>query len=200
MQNPGLCASRLAGVALCALLAARAFAYDYPLTADVIRDAYFTAKSHPALSAETLKPYSQPIPELHQGTCTSEARIETPFLQVVQAAAGNANYTSQQAVRDFLGRPLTFRLYLDLCYMLKAPPPNSVHLKFLLNKKEILPVMDVRTAYAEPAGETGHLPANGEQAVLQFLPAALNSSTLAILIDTPDAQHAEVAFDLHSLR
>ena len=84
--------------------------------------------------------------------------------------------------------------------MREAPPPNSIKIKFIQNKKEVLPVTDVRSAYAEPINEYGFLPPNGERAKLEFVPQSLNSSGLTVIIDTPDGQHARTEFDLQSLR
>ncbi|MGC1606348.1 MAG: hypothetical protein WA621_07285 [Candidatus Acidiferrum sp.] len=46
----------------------------------------------------------------------------------------------------------------------------------------------------------GYLPPNGEQIVLELTPAKIDSATLTIVIDTPDGQDAEIAFDLQSIR
>jgi hypothetical protein len=48
--------------------------------------------------------------------------------------------------------------------------------------------------------ELATLPANGERVRLEFKSSQIDSSTLIILIDTPDKQHAEVNFDLQTLR
>jgi hypothetical protein len=182
------------------VLASPAFAYDYPLTSSAIRDAYFLGTRQSASSPDFLKQYSRSVADLHQGTCTSEIRIETPFLQIVKYVGSMPNYSSQDAVKEFYDHPMPLRIFLNICYKREAPPPNSVKIKFIQNKKEILPATDVRLAYAEPAGEYGILPPNGEKAKLEFEAKKLDSSTLTILIDTPDGQHAESEFDLQSLR
>jgi len=111
-----------------------------------------------------------------------------------------ANYSAQDAVKELSGRPTKLRVFLDICYMREAPPPNSVKLKFIQNKKEVLPATDVRSAFAERFSETSFLLPNGESAKLEFDPMTLDSSTLTILIDTPNGQYAETTFDLQSLR
>lgn len=83
--------------------------------------------------------------------------------------------------------------------MREAPPPNSVKIKFIPNKKEVIPSTDIRSAYSERIGDS-FLPANGERAKLEFDPNKLDSSTLTILIDAANGQHAEIEFDLQSLR
>src|SRR5579859_1662318 len=119
-------------------------AYDYPLNSTSIRDAYFLGIRQGGISPQFLALYSHFVSDLHQGSCTSEIRLETPFLQVVAYAGGVPNYSSQDAVKDFYDKPMNFRMFLNLCYMSGAPPPNSVKIKVIQNKKEIVPETDTR--------------------------------------------------------
>jgi hypothetical protein len=176
------------------------FAYDYPLTSGAIRDAYFLGTGQGGISSDLLKQYSRQVAELHQGNCTSEVRIETPFLQIAESVKSEPNYSAQDAVKDFSNRPMAVHIFLDICYMREAPPPNAVKIKFIQNRKEVVPDSDVRSAYAERFSETSFLPPNGERAKLEFDPKKLDSSTLTIRIDTPNGQHAETRFDLESIR
>jgi len=180
-------------------IAAPARAYDFPLSSHVIREAYFLGTRQGGLGPDFLARYARTIPELKQGTCMSEARIETPFLQVAFYASKAANYSAQDAVRDFYDKPAVFRMYLNICYMVKAPPPNAVTIRVLQGKKVLIPVSEERTPYAEPTAEGSYFPSNGEKIQLEFDPNKLNS-TLTIQIDTPDGQHAEISFDLGALR
>lgn len=84
--------------------------------------------------------------------------------------------------------------------MRQAPPPNSVKIELIQNKKEIFPDSDVRSAYSERFSKTSFLLPTGERAKLEFDPKKLDSSMLTIQIDTPDDQHAETEFPLQSLR
>ena len=175
-------------------------AYDFPLTSNAICDAYFLGRREGGLTPRVLASYSHFVPELHQGRCTSEIRLETPFLQVVSYAGGVPNYSSQDAVKDFYDKPMKFRMFLNLCYMRLAPPPNSVKIKVIQNKKEIGPETDTRLAYAEPIDELSTLPPNGEKVELDFDAGRIDSSTIAIAIDTPNDQHVKVELDLQGLR
>ncbi|MGB7281968.1 MAG: hypothetical protein WBE13_06895 [Candidatus Acidiferrum sp.] len=185
-------------VLLAGSLAIPACAYDQPLTENSIRDAYFLASRNGGLRADFLGKYALSIPDLKQGTCTSQARIETPFLQVAEYSAKVPNYSAQGAVQDFLGRRMSFRMLLDVCYREHAPA-NAVKVKILQNKKVVPPESFESSPYSEPT-EFGYLPPNGEQIVLEFSPAKIDSSDLTIFIDTPDGQHAKAVFDLQSIR
>ena len=190
----------IAAIFLSLAVSLPAGAYDYPLTSSAIRDAYFLGTRQGGLLPEFLNQYSLPVRELREGSCTSAIRLETPFLQIVQYIGGVPNYSSQDAVKDFYEKPMKFRIFLNICYMRGAPPPNSIKIKVLQNKKVILPDLDTRSAYAEPIDENAALPPNGEKVQLEFDAAKLDSSTLTVRIDTPDDQHASIDFDLQTLR
>jgi hypothetical protein len=68
-----------------------------------------------------LAQYSDSVKELHEGSCTSEIRVETPFLQVANNASKILNYASQDAVKDFEAKPLNFPIFLNICYTREAP-------------------------------------------------------------------------------
>jgi hypothetical protein len=181
-------------------LAFPAGAYDdSPHSASAIRDAYFLGTRHGGLTPEILAPYAHWIPELKEGTCTSQARLETPFLQVAEYAGKGANYSSQDAVKEFYGKQMVFRVYLDICYKPNAPL-NAIKIKAFQNKKEIVPLTTESNPYVPRVDELATLPANGEQVRLEFKSNQIDSSTLHFRIDTPDEQHAEVDFDLQTLR
>jgi hypothetical protein len=90
---------------------------DTPTSENSIRDAYFLGTRQESLTPELLARYAHWIPELKDGTiCTSQARLETPFLQVADYASTAPNFSSQDAVKQFYGKQMFFRVYLDICY------------------------------------------------------------------------------------
>lgn len=189
--------------ALCLLLiseflALSTFAYDQPLSESSIREAYFLGTREGGLKSDFLAQYDRWIPQLKVGTCTSKASIETPFLQVAEYASKSLNYSAQDAVKDFYGKPAVFLLHLNICYLLNAPP-NAIKVKIIQRKREIVPLSLHSSPYQEPS-DTGYLLPNGEQISAELIPGKIASSDLTILIDTPNGQQAETEFDLRSLR
>ena len=172
---------------------------DIPHSASAIRDAYFLGTRQGGVTPETLARYAHWIPELKEGTCTSQARLETPFLQVADYSGKAANYSSQDAVKEFFGKEMVFRVYLDICYKPNAPL-NAIKIRVTQNKKEITPLSEESSPYIPRVTELTTLPPNGEQVRLEFKSSQIDSSTLTIRIDTPDKQHAEAEFDLQTLR
>jgi hypothetical protein len=172
---------------------------DIPHSASAIRDAYFLGTRKGGLTPDILAPYAHWIPELKEGTCTSQARLETPFLQVADYVGKAGNYSSQDAVKEFYGKQMVLRVYLDICYKPNAPL-NAIKTKVIQNRKEITPLSEESSPYIPRVTVLTTLPPNGEQVQLEFRSSQIDSSTLTIRIDTPDKQHAEVEFDLQTLR
>src|SRR5467141_4737777 len=83
---------------------------DTPTSENSIRDAYFLGTRQGSLTPEFLARYAHWIPELKEGTCTSQVRLETPFLQVAEYAGQAPNYSSQDAVKEFYGKQMVFRV------------------------------------------------------------------------------------------
>jgi hypothetical protein len=172
---------------------------DIPHSTNAIREAYFLGTRQGGLTPDILAPYAHWISQLKEGTCTSQARLETPFLQVADYAGKAANYSSQDAVKEFYGKQMVFRVYLDICYKPDAPL-NAIKIKVIQNKKEIIPLSEESSPYIPRVDELATLPPNGEQIHLEFKSSQIDSSTLTFRINTPGKQYAEVDFDLQTLR
>jgi hypothetical protein len=179
-------------------LAIPACAYDVPLTESSIRDAYFLGTRTDGLNFDLIAKYARFVPDFKQGNCTSDIRIETPFLQVAKHAREVPNYSAQDAFKEYSGKPMTFLLYLDICYEPHAPS-NAVKFKIIQAKRVLTPLSIESTPYSE-ATDFGYLPPNGEQIVLEFIPSKIDSSDLTIIIDTPNGRHVSTDFDLQSIR
>jgi hypothetical protein len=188
---------------LSATFALPAWAYDYPLSTQAIRDAYFQGKQEAGLGTDFLAKYTHSIPELKVRPYISRVRIETPFFQVAEHASRVLNYSAQDAVEDFYGKPAMLRMYLEIFYEIDAPLPNSVRINVTQNRKPITTLSDERTAFSPANGEFHeqlHVPNLGEEVTLEFDPAKLDSSTLTIRIDTADGEHTSTELDFQSLR
>ena len=172
---------------------------DIPTSEHSIRDAYFLGTRQGSLTPEFLARYAHWIPEFKEGSCTSQVRLETPFRQVADYASKAPNLSSQEAVKQFYGKQMTFRVFLDICYKPNAPL-NTIKIKVFQNKKEIVPLSTESSPYVPRVDELATLPANGERVRLEFKSNQIDSSTLHFRIDTPDEQHAEIDFDLQTLR
>jgi hypothetical protein len=174
-------------------------AHDYPLTSTAIRDAYFLGTRQGGLGTEFLAEYRHAIPSLRVEEFISFARIETPFVQVAVQSSRKLNYSAQDAVEDFHGKPLAFRIHLEICYMPDAPP-DAVKIKLIQNRKEIVPDSVDRSGFYPPTDVYTRLPSIGEIVDMKVEAAKIDSSLLTIQIDTPNDQHTHADFDLQTVR
>jgi hypothetical protein len=172
---------------------------DIPSSEKSIRDAYFLGTRQESLTRKFLARYAHWVPELKEGTCTSQVRLETPFLQVADYASKAPNLSSQDAVKQVYGKQMFLRVYLDICYKPNAPL-NAIKVKVFQNKREIVPSSAETRPYVPRIDELATLPANGERVRLELKSNQIDSSTILFRIDTPDHQQAEVAFDMQTLR
>jgi hypothetical protein len=185
---------------LMSLLNARgACGYDFPLSESALRDAYFLGSKGPGQGLAFLAEYTHTVKELTVGACTSAVGVETPFAHVAIHASKTLNYSAQDAVKEFLGKPAVFRMHLDICY-LEGAAENAIKVTVLQNKKILRWMSENRSAYYPPSDETTQVSNNGERIDLEFPADRIDSSELIIRIDTPDDQHAETVFALESLR
>ncbi len=135
-----------AAALLAPTLANPAGAYDSPLSENAIRDAYFLGTRQDALGPALTAKYTHEIPKLTVGKFRSYASLETPFIQVAIFSSKKLNYGAQDAVKDFLGKPVLLHIRLDVCYMLDAPP-NALQVRIVQNKKDLVPSSFQRSAY-----------------------------------------------------
>lgn len=175
-----------------------AFAYEYPLSSSVIREAYFLGAGSSRGDVDFLAQYSHAIAKLRAGSYTSVVRIETPYSEVAEHAAETLNYSADDAVKDFRDKETEFRIYLDICVKSGAGKPIKV--KVVQHGKEIVPHSAHRSPYFAPQDPYTSLPGIGEHVQLDFNAGGIDSSPLTIEIDTANGQHAETTFDLTKLK
>jgi hypothetical protein len=189
----------IGAVLLAFTLAIPVRAYDLPLTENSIRDAYFLGTRQDALGPDLIAKYTHEIPKLSLDKFHLFVSLETPFIQVAIFSSKKLNYSAQDAVKEFLGKALLFRLRLEICYMYDAPP-DALNVRIVQNKKDLVPDSLERSAYFPASDKYSSPPPIGETMQFEFSPDKIDSSTLTILIDTPDGQHAQLDLDLGTLR
>jgi hypothetical protein len=181
-----------------------AFAYEYPLSLDSIREAYFLGSGQKSKEADFYAPYSHSLGDPKKDPPGSIITIDTPYLQVAEHSRDTANYHAQDAEKDFFDKPAEFRVFLDVYYKpVKAgtsDSPNGIRVRLIQNKKEIAwrtierdPLLPFHDAYtlAERDGEYLELACDA---------AKIDSSVLTIIVDTPDGGQLKTEFDLSTLK
>jgi len=173
-------------------------AYEYPLSSSAIREAYFLGTGPTRGDADFLAQYSHTIAKLTAGSYTSVAKIETPYSQVAERAAETLNYSVDDAVKEFLGKAIDFRMNLDIC--VKSGAEKPIQIKVLQHGKEIVPRSAHHSPYFAPQEPDISLPRIGEHIQLVFDASRIDASPLVIEIDAGNGQHAENTFDLTTLK
>ena len=175
-----------------------AFAYQFPLSSSSIREAYFLGTSTFRTEGCVPAAYSRVLPQLTNGAYVSEARIETPYIQVAERACRAVNYTAQDADAEFrLDPPSTFRIQLDICFGYQES--QAVRFRIIQNDMELAPKSAERSPYYKRE-RYGPPRVIGERVSLQFDADKIESTALSVEIETPAGQRATATFDLAKLR
>ena len=99
--------------ALALALALPALSYQYPLGSTEIRTAYFIGKQSDQSAAEFYSRYFHLMPKPKKGPYVERLAIDTPYSQIAERS-GNANLSAQDAIREFSGKPMVFRAYVQV--------------------------------------------------------------------------------------
>jgi hypothetical protein len=197
-------------------IAITAAAFDYPLSSTAIRDAYFLGNRNDEQTADYLSKYAHRFPMPKSGPYVQEISLETPFTQVVRHSQTTWNYHAPSAVEEFQGKPLPFRVHVDIVLTPSySPIPetpganlyqwvpdfwNDFKVQFIQDKKEI-PSRTIRggPVYAyEDFGMPYYV--TGARIELEYDPEKIESDPVDIDVLTPDGQKIETTFDLARLR
>ncbi len=173
---------RVLALSMSLLNARGACGYDFPLSESAIRDAYFLGTRGPSQGSIFLGQYSHAVNQLKVGACTSAISLETPFAHVALHANKAVNYSAQDALKEFLGKPAVFRAHLEICYLAGAPE-NAIKITVQQNKKTIQRTSENRSAYFPPSDESTQVSNNGERIDLEFPADRIDLSELTIRID-----------------
>jgi hypothetical protein len=189
---------------LAPVIAQTARAYDYPLSPEAIRQAYFLGKGDPNKRAEFFEKYTQFYPDPKSGQYVGMIEFETPYILIAERVSQSvSNYFAQDAEQDYLGKPAVCRVLVQVYYGWGSPSPTArfrtdytVRLK--QNDKEI----SSKTSWSEPLISYGAPYADpGFQMDVEYDAAKIDSDAPATVeVLAPDGQRVEQVFDLPSLR
>ena len=97
-------------------LASSVFAYDYPLSSEAIREAYFIGNRRDTGTTDFIAQYTHHFPVPDSGPHVAMIQLETPYAQIVERAEQAVNYHASDAVQEFLGKPAEFRLRVQIYF------------------------------------------------------------------------------------
>jgi hypothetical protein len=188
-------------ILLAAAAALPAFAYDYPLSSQTIREAYLLGTGPKGREPEFYSGYWQSLDMPKKRQVGSLVTIETPFLYVAEHSRDTPNYKSQDAISDFSNKPMVFRVYLDVYF--EAPEkgdPKPIVVRLIQDGKETASQSITRWPLARFRDENSRDESVGEHVQIECDAGKIRPLDLTIEVDTPDGEHAEATFDIAKLR
>jgi hypothetical protein len=100
---------------LVVLVAQPVAAFDYPLSSESIRQAYFLGSGDPDKRALFFEKYIKRYPVPQSGIYVGLIEFETPYVQVAERIAQNvSSYHAPDAEQEFLGKPATCRVRVEI--------------------------------------------------------------------------------------
>jgi len=189
-------------------------AYEYPLSSDAIREAYFLGSGQKGKDADFYAQYSHSLGDPEKDPPGSIVTIHTPYLQIAEHSRDTANYHAQDAEKDFFEKPAEFRVFLDAYYKpvgraasdaSKAEsegsdPLRGLKIKLIQHKKEIAwRVVESTPFFPFHNAKTG-AERDGEHVELACDAVMIDSSVLTIKIEMPDGQDFATEFDLTEIK
>ena len=188
-----------------------ALAFDYPLSPEAIREAYFLVTASQDKRAEFFQKYKHYLPMPESGPYISLIDVKTPLGCLVdELATRGPNYHADDAEKDYLGKPGCFRVHVGINFTQDYPPPGfskaalpdlwkkfKVHLK---QRAEVEPqsIHGEPIYYSDDSGVYGVIGANIN--VEYDLDKIDAGGVTTIDVDTPDGQVIETAFNLSQLK
>ena len=192
-------------------------AYEYPLSPDGIRDAYFLGKANPSKREAFFIRYTVHFPRPKTGPYISLIRIITPYAFVVERTARSVpNVHAPDAQQMFHGKSigLRIRVHIDLTptYGWQVRSRNGgVALRSTNFWRDFNVRLIQRRTAIQPLAERGEpeyaFASAGSSSVLvgadinlQYDPSQVRSAPATIVVNTPDGQQIKATFDLSKLR
>jgi len=194
-------------VALAAPPAAPAF--DYPLSPESIREAYFLGKASLEKRNEFFEKYTHHLPIPKTGPNVASIAVQTPFGCVVDKVSQmSLSYHAPDAEQDFLGKPGCFRVRVEIYFTETYPDPKATAAalgEFWRNFKLHLK----QSAEIQPRSVLGQ-PIYSDQTISGYIGAEIVAeydvkkidpgTSTTVSVNTPDGQDVETTFDLANLR
>ncbi|MFZ0618799.1 MAG: hypothetical protein WAM01_08930, partial [Candidatus Acidiferrales bacterium] len=197
----------------------RAMPYQYPLNSTTIRDACFLGTNANNENAQTWALYSHALPDLAAGTNVPQVSMVTPYLRVAERCAQGPHYNNQDAMQDFLGRPVTVLVRLDLYFtpvltnaeiddsgdvrVRAIAPAQDLKIALIQNDEEVKPV-SVQASAIFPQDLDGFdvwQPVSiGQHIEIEVRPETIEAEPLTVAVQMPDGRTAKTTFDLAKLK
>jgi hypothetical protein len=192
-----------------------AFAYQYPLSATDIRNAYLLGYAKDQETSDFFAQYVRQFPAPDSGPHVATITIKTPYAQVAELGKSAADADVQSAQDEFGNKKVPLLVCVEIDFTATYPDPtvwNPASIGFLVPDFQhdfgIQLVQDGKTigaqsarVYLLPYGiSSNDYQVSGAIIELKYDLDKVNPDAVTVKVHTPDNQHIKTAFDLGQLR
>lgn len=192
-------------------------AYEYPLSSDAVREAYFLGKENPSKREVFFAKYTEHFAAPKSGPYISLIRVITPYAYVVERTARSLpNLHAPDAQQKFYGKPIALRIHVHIdltpTYGWQTRAHNGgVALRSADFWRDFAVRLIQRRTVIQPLAQRGEpdyaFATEGSSSVLvgadidvQYDPSEVRSGPATVVVSTPDGQQIAANFDLSKLR
>jgi hypothetical protein len=194
-----------------AILAQSAAAYDYPLSSEGIREAYFLGSGDRNKRIEYFEKYTKRYPVAKSGQYVASIFFETPYVLIAERASQSfSNYFAPDAVKDYLGKPAVCRVRAEIYFGIPTSPVARFRSDYAVRLKQHDKEIPIRAKWIEAMVSSDLAPASFDSAPVEagmYLNAEYDADNIdpeapaTIEIVAPDGNNDIVeTLDLVSLR
>jgi hypothetical protein len=181
-----------------------AFGYDYPLSDDAVREAYFLGQDVRSVNS-FLSQYVQALPVPGSGPHVAEIELSTPYAQVVEASAlHTVNYSAQDAAEEYRRRGDFILVRVKVLFTPTYADPGDDFWRYvavgLVQKKHMAATsVSGEPIYASDQDGDSSV-AIGANVLVQFSVAGVASGSVQVEVIPPGGSPVHATFDLKTLR
>jgi hypothetical protein len=204
------------------LLSSPARAFNFPLSDEAIREAYFLGQRRDESMAQFLAKYKKALPAPRSGPQISSVELLTPFARLILLSSQRINYSAQQAAQEHRGEAgfvsIIIQVQLTSSYgaFIIAPtgPGSGSPTGYTLRSPDFWKDIDVQVVMdnktLEPSdfagepnyrcGDEGGCVLTGATLRLELPAKLFTSDSATVWIAPPEGPDVSVEFDLATLR
>jgi hypothetical protein len=205
------------------LLSTSARAFNFPLSDEAIREAYFLGQRRDDSMAQFLAKYRKTLPVPESGPQISSVEFLTPFARLILLSSQRSNYSAQQATQEHRSQEelvaITIQVQLTSAYSAFVAAPTSSRSNsptgYSLRSSDFWKDIDVQVVtddqVIEPTdftgepnyhcgGEGGGCELTGATLHLELPAKLFTSDSASVRIAPPEGPDVSVDFNLNALR
>ncbi len=147
---------------LAVLVAQPATAYDYPLSSEGIREAYFLGSGNPNKRTEYFEKYTKRYPAPKSGQYVASIFFETPYVLIAERISQSAsNYFAPDAEKDYLGKPAVCRVRVEIYFGIPDSPAIRFQSDYAVQMKQHDKEIPIKAKWTETMVSPDSAPVEG---------------------------------------